>query len=137
MTALKKELKNINKYGHGSSSSSAQPSSVDLSSLQYTMSDNRTHNSSKGSVDTPHTGVDTMLQALSQKMKKWSSSVDTRSSSVDTRPNSHVSTRDEVVSTLETSPREVFLLVWDSVSRPDQGSGRRHLGVKPRPLIQC
>ncbi|MQL73999.1 hypothetical protein Taro_006358 [Colocasia esculenta] len=109
MTDLKKELKNINKYGLGSSSSSAQPSSVDLSTLQYTMSDNsqrieeivhtrlstmqkqlhaRTHNFFKGSVDTPHTGVDTMLQALSQKMKKWSSSVDRRSSQVDTRPSS-------------------------------------------------
>ncbi|MQL85960.1 hypothetical protein Taro_018492 [Colocasia esculenta] len=81
----------------------------------------RGHNiSCKGSVDTPHTGVDTMLQALSQTMKKWSSSVDTKPSQVDTRPSSHVSTRDEVVSTLETSPREVFLPVWDSVSTLDQ-----------------
>ncbi|MQL92353.1 hypothetical protein Taro_024969 [Colocasia esculenta] len=32
----------------------------------------------KGSVDTPHTGVDTMLQSLSQKMKKWSTSIDIR-----------------------------------------------------------
>ncbi|MQL73707.1 hypothetical protein Taro_006042 [Colocasia esculenta] len=48
----------------------------------------RTYNSFKGSVDTPHTGVDTMLQVLSQKMKKWSSSVDIRSSQVDTRPSS-------------------------------------------------
>ncbi|MQM16137.1 hypothetical protein Taro_049091 [Colocasia esculenta] len=38
----------------------------------------------KGSVNTPHTGVDTMLQALSQKMKKWSTSVDTSPSQVDT-----------------------------------------------------
>ncbi|MQM15625.1 hypothetical protein Taro_048576 [Colocasia esculenta] len=133
MTDLKKEMKNINQSGHGSSSSSAQPSSVDLSTLQYTMSDHsqrleeivhtrlstmqkqlhsRILNSFKGSVDTPHTGVDTMLQALSQKMKKWSSSVDTRSSQVDTRPSSQ--------STLETSPREVFLPVWDSVSTLDQ-----------------
>ncbi|MQL87287.1 hypothetical protein Taro_019822 [Colocasia esculenta] len=98
---------------------------------------NGTHNSFKGSVDTPHTGVDTMLQALSQKMKKWSSSVDTRSSQcVDTKPDgvdtrdlsqkacfavlSSVSTQDEVVSTLETSPREVSLPVWDSVSTLDQ-----------------
>ncbi|MQM21924.1 hypothetical protein Taro_054971 [Colocasia esculenta] len=129
MTDLKKELKNINKYGLGSSSSSAQPSSVDLSTLQYTMSDNRTYNFFKGSVDTPHTGVDTMLQVLCQKMKKWSSSVDTRSNGVDTRDFSQkacfavftsVSTRDEVVSTLETSPREVRLPVWDSVSTLDQ-----------------
>ncbi|MQM19000.1 hypothetical protein Taro_052000 [Colocasia esculenta] len=42
----------------------------------------------KGSVDTPHTGVDTMLQALSQKMKKWSTSVDTRPGQVDTRDRS-------------------------------------------------
>ncbi|MQL70048.1 hypothetical protein Taro_002325, partial [Colocasia esculenta] len=91
-----------------------------------------------------------MLQALSQKMKKWSSSVNTRSSQtqfpvsplnrpgqcVDTKPDgvdtrdlsqkacfavlSCVSTRDEVVSTLETSPREVSLPVWDSVSTLDQ-----------------
>ncbi|MQL82196.1 hypothetical protein Taro_014662, partial [Colocasia esculenta] len=47
-----------------------------------------TNISSKGSVDTPHTGVGTMLQALSQKMKKWSSSVDTRPSQVDTRGRS-------------------------------------------------
>ncbi|MQL95927.1 hypothetical protein Taro_028596 [Colocasia esculenta] len=47
-----------------------------------------TNISSKGSVDTPHTDVDTMLQALSQKMKKWSSSVDTRPSQVDTRGRS-------------------------------------------------
>ncbi|MQL97861.1 hypothetical protein Taro_030560 [Colocasia esculenta] len=88
-----------------------------------------THNFFKGSVDTPHTGVDTMLQALSQKMKKWSSSVDTRSNGVDTRDLSQkacfavlscVSTPDEVVSTLETSPREVNLPVWDSVSTLDQ-----------------
>ncbi|MQM02265.1 hypothetical protein Taro_035032 [Colocasia esculenta] len=45
----------------------------------------RTHNFFKGSVDTPHTGVDTMLQALSRQMKKWSSSVDTRTYGVDTR----------------------------------------------------
>ncbi|MQM13039.1 hypothetical protein Taro_045961, partial [Colocasia esculenta] len=76
-----------------------------------------THNSCKGSVDTPHTGVDIMLQALRQKMKKWSSGVDTRSSSVDTRPSSQrtlstgldsVSTLDQMVSTLDASPRSVF-----------------------------
>ncbi|MQM22520.1 hypothetical protein Taro_055573 [Colocasia esculenta] len=42
----------------------------------------------KGSVDTPHTGVDTMLQALCQNMKKWSTSVDTSPSQVDTRDSS-------------------------------------------------
>ncbi|MQM14680.1 hypothetical protein Taro_047616 [Colocasia esculenta] len=77
-----------------------------------------------GSVDTPSTGVDTGLQALRQKMKKWSSGVDTRSSSVDTRPSSQrtlstvfysVSTQPEVVSTLVTLPREPILPVWDSV----------------------
>ncbi|MQM06800.1 hypothetical protein Taro_039629 [Colocasia esculenta] len=36
------------------------------------------------SVDTPLTGVDTMLQTQGKIMKKWSSSVDTGSSSVDT-----------------------------------------------------
>ncbi|MQL68289.1 hypothetical protein Taro_000573 [Colocasia esculenta] len=42
----------------------------------------------KGGVDTPHTGVDTMFQALRQKMKKWSTSVDTRPGQVDTRDRS-------------------------------------------------
>ncbi|MQM12981.1 hypothetical protein Taro_045901 [Colocasia esculenta] len=72
----------------------------------------------KGSVDTPHTGVDTMLQALSQKMKKWSTSVDTRPGQVDTRDRSQRnkstdfylrSTLDAVRSTLETSPRRPVL----------------------------
>ncbi|MQL79627.1 hypothetical protein Taro_012067 [Colocasia esculenta] len=81
--------------------------------------DHGTNISSKGSVDTPYTGVDTMLQALSQKMKKWSSSVDTRPSQVDTRGKSQrimftdwdsVSTLDHLRSTLETSPRELFCL---------------------------
>ncbi|MQL83079.1 hypothetical protein Taro_015562 [Colocasia esculenta] len=39
----------------------------------------------KGSVDTPLTGVDTMLQTQGKIMQNWSSSVDTRSGSVDTR----------------------------------------------------
>ncbi|MQL89887.1 hypothetical protein Taro_022471 [Colocasia esculenta] len=85
-----------------------------------------------------------MLQALSQKMKKWSSSVDTRPSQVDTRGRSQRTmftglynqvdtrcsqvdtrepsqkaclstgnsraTRDDLRSTLETSPRELFCL---------------------------
>ncbi|MQM13981.1 hypothetical protein Taro_046908 [Colocasia esculenta] len=104
-----------------------------------------THNSFKGSVDTPHTGVNTMFQALSQKMKKWSSSVDTRSNGVDTRDLSQkacfavlssVSTRDEVVSTLEISPREVFLPVWDSVSTLDQCVDTKPDGVDTRDLSQ-
>ncbi|MQL96832.1 hypothetical protein Taro_029511 [Colocasia esculenta] len=68
----------------------------------------------KGSVDTPHTGVDTMLKALSQKMKRWSTSVDTRPGQVDTRDRSQRnkstdfflrSTLDAVRSTLESLPR--------------------------------
>ncbi|MQL89845.1 hypothetical protein Taro_022424 [Colocasia esculenta] len=47
----------------------------------------------KGSVDTPHTGVDTMLQALSQKMK---------------RNGQLVSTLDQGRSTLETDPKETY-----------------------------
>ncbi|MQM14136.1 hypothetical protein Taro_047067 [Colocasia esculenta] len=74
----------------------------------------------RGSVDTPLTGVDTMLQTQGKIMQNWSSSVDTRSSSVDTRDSSQktqsiglyrdqvVSTQDQVVSTLETFP-ENFL----------------------------
>ncbi|MQL95947.1 hypothetical protein Taro_028614 [Colocasia esculenta] len=42
----------------------------------------------KGGVDTPHTGVDTIFQALSQNMKNWSTSVDTRPGQVDTRGRS-------------------------------------------------
>ncbi|MQL74660.1 hypothetical protein Taro_007032 [Colocasia esculenta] len=42
----------------------------------------------KDSVDTPHDGVDTMFQALSQNMKNWSTSVDTRPGQVDTRGRS-------------------------------------------------
>ncbi|MQL68318.1 hypothetical protein Taro_000568 [Colocasia esculenta] len=128
----------------------AGPSSNPCSSCSNPRRSNESkgHNFFKGSVDTPHTGVDTMLQTPIQKMKKWSSSVDTRSSQVDTRPSSQpgqcvdtkpdgvdtrdfsqkacftvftsVSTRDEVVSTLETCPREVGLLVRDSVSTLDQ-----------------
>ncbi|MQM16689.1 hypothetical protein Taro_049649 [Colocasia esculenta] len=84
-----------------------------------------TYNSCKGSVDTAPTGVDTMLQTQGKMMKKWSRGADTRSSCVDTRFGSHkaclsvlysVSTQPEVVSTLETLPREPFVPVWDSVS---------------------
>ncbi|MQL88819.1 hypothetical protein Taro_021394 [Colocasia esculenta] len=59
----------------------------------------------KGGVDTPHTGVDTMFQALRQKMKKWSSSVDTRPGQVDTRCLS----------------QGIDLPVWDSVSTHPMG----------------
>ncbi|MQL91811.1 hypothetical protein Taro_024427, partial [Colocasia esculenta] len=91
MTDLKKELKNINKYGHG-----------------------RTNISCKASVDTPLTGVDTMLQSQAKMLKKWSSSVDTRPSQVDTRGSSQRtmsiglysrSTPVAVRSTLESLPR--------------------------------
>ncbi|MQL76494.1 hypothetical protein Taro_008880 [Colocasia esculenta] len=84
----------------------------------------------KGSVDTPHTGVDTMLQALSQKMKKWSTSVDTSPSQVDTREPSQKacfsvgysrSTLNYLRSTLDASPRELFCPVWDSVSTHPMG----------------
>ncbi|MQL83380.1 hypothetical protein Taro_015873 [Colocasia esculenta] len=88
----------------------------------------------KGSVDTPFTGVDTILQTQGKIMKNWSSSVDTSS----------VSTLVQVVSTLETAPRTfwvnlgqcvdtssssvdtrdlprtLFGLFWDSVSTIDQ-----------------
>ncbi|MQL89285.1 hypothetical protein Taro_021862 [Colocasia esculenta] len=81
----------------------------------------------KGSVDTPLTGVDTMLQTQGKIMQNWSSSVDTRSSSVDTRDSSQktcyarmgqcvdtrskwdsVSTLDQVVSTLEAFPEHLL-----------------------------
>ncbi|MQL76129.1 hypothetical protein Taro_008519 [Colocasia esculenta] len=74
-----------------------------------------------GGVDTPSTGVDTMLQALRQKMKKWSSGVDTGSSSVDTSPSSQrtqltglycVSTQPQVVSTLDPVPRRPVWQFW-------------------------
>ncbi|MQL76138.1 hypothetical protein Taro_008523 [Colocasia esculenta] len=76
-------------FGHEYSTVEVQAKDFDgtLKNLDERIEDG-THNSSKGSVDTPHTGVDTMLQALRQKKKKWSNSVDTRSSSVDTRPSS-------------------------------------------------
>ncbi|MQM20752.1 hypothetical protein Taro_053780 [Colocasia esculenta] len=74
----------------------------------------------KGSVDTPHTGVDTMLKALSQNMKNWSTSVDTKPGQVDTRDRSQRnkstdinlrSTPNAVRSTLESLPRRpVFQL---------------------------
>ncbi|MQL99237.1 hypothetical protein Taro_031958, partial [Colocasia esculenta] len=68
----------------------------------------------KGGVDTPHNGVDTMLQALRQRMKKWSTSVDTRPGQVDTRDRSQRnmltgfylrSTPNAIRSTLESLPR--------------------------------
>ncbi|MQM12980.1 hypothetical protein Taro_045900 [Colocasia esculenta] len=74
----------------------------------------RTNIYCKGSVDTPHTGVDTMLKALSQNMKNWSTSVDTKPGQVDTRDRSQRnkstgiylrSTPNAVRSTLESLPR--------------------------------
>ncbi|MQM11888.1 hypothetical protein Taro_044799, partial [Colocasia esculenta] len=96
-----------------------------------------------GSVDTPLTGVDTVLQTLRQNEEEkvisvdtsprfqrsqltgLLGSVDTGSSSVDTRPSSQktylavldsVSTLPEVVLTLVCLPREPLMPVWDSVS---------------------
>ncbi|MQL82739.1 hypothetical protein Taro_015221, partial [Colocasia esculenta] len=59
-----------------------------------------------GSVDTPLTGVDTMLQTQGKIMQIWSSSVDTGSSSVDTRdpPRKPSGQFGTVVSTLEAFP---------------------------------
>ncbi|MQM10736.1 hypothetical protein Taro_043635 [Colocasia esculenta] len=59
MSELKKEFKVLNRHG--------------------------TNIYCKGGVDTPHTGVDIMFQALRQKVKKWSTSVDTKCRQVDTR----------------------------------------------------
>ncbi|MQM12057.1 hypothetical protein Taro_044970 [Colocasia esculenta] len=70
------------------------------------------------SVDTPLTGVNTMLQTQGKIMQNWSSSVDTRSSSVDTRDSfqktfwpiwDSVSTLDQVVSTLEAFPEKTYM----------------------------
>ncbi|MQM05567.1 hypothetical protein Taro_038378 [Colocasia esculenta] len=95
-----------------------------------------------GSVDTPLTSVDTMLQTQDKIMQNWSSSVDTRDSFQKTFWSiwDSVSTLDQVVSTLETLPenfwansrqcvdtrsgsvdtrdlpRTPFELFWDSVS---------------------
>ncbi|MQL75379.1 hypothetical protein Taro_007748 [Colocasia esculenta] len=75
-----------------------------------------TNISYKGSVDTPPTGVDTMLQTLRQNDEE--KCVDIGSSGVDTRSSSQktclsildsVSTQPEVVSTLVTLPREQIL----------------------------
>ncbi|MQL70884.1 hypothetical protein Taro_003206 [Colocasia esculenta] len=89
----------------------------------------------KGGVDTPHTGVDTMFQALRQKMKKWSTSVDTRPGQVDTRDRSQRniltgfylrSTRDDIRSTLESLPRRpVFQMA--KAGRHEMISGRHYM----------
>ncbi|MQL83275.1 hypothetical protein Taro_015757, partial [Colocasia esculenta] len=77
-----------------------------------------------GGVDTPSTGVDTMLQTQGKMMKKWSSGVDTGSSSVDTSPSSQrtqltrlycVSTQPQVVSTLDPVPRTPVWQFWTCV----------------------
>ncbi|MQM02683.1 hypothetical protein Taro_035451 [Colocasia esculenta] len=87
------------------------------------------YNFCKGSVDTPLTGVDTMLQTQGKIMQNWSISVDTRSSSVDTRDSSQktqstslyrcVDTRSSSVDT-RGIPRTPFGPIWDSVSTLDQ-----------------
>ncbi|MQL77684.1 hypothetical protein Taro_010099 [Colocasia esculenta] len=68
-------------------------------------------------VDTPLTGVDTMLQTQGKIMKNGSISVDTKSSSVDTRDSfqktlwprwDSVSTLVQVVSTLEAFPEHLL-----------------------------
>ncbi|MQM08673.1 hypothetical protein Taro_041533 [Colocasia esculenta] len=96
------------------------------------MKTERTNTYCKGGVDTPHIGVDTMLQALRQKMKKWSSSVDTRPGQVDTRDRSQRnmqtcfylrSTLNQMVSTLESLPRRpVFQMA--TAGRHEMISGR-------------
>ncbi|MQM02985.1 hypothetical protein Taro_035759 [Colocasia esculenta] len=90
----------------------------------------------KGGVDTPHTGVDTMFQALRQKMKKWSTSVDTRLGLVDTRDRSQRnmltgfylrSTLNQMVDTRDLS-QGIDLPVWDSVSTHLMGRST-HSGI--------
>ncbi|MQL69741.1 hypothetical protein Taro_002043 [Colocasia esculenta] len=73
--------------------------------------------SCKGSVDTTHAGVDTMLQTQSKNKKNWSSSVDTSSSSVDTRDSVDTSS-----SSVDTRDRfqKTFWKTWDSVSTLDE-----------------
>ncbi|MQM13240.1 hypothetical protein Taro_046164 [Colocasia esculenta] len=89
-----------------------------------------------GGVDTPHTGVDTMFQALRQKVKKWSTSVDTRPGQVDTRDRSQRnmltsfylrSTLNQMVDTRDLS-QGIDLPVWDSVSTHLMGRST-HSGI--------
>ncbi|MQL75949.1 hypothetical protein Taro_008333 [Colocasia esculenta] len=131
MSALKKELKNINKHGPGSSSSSVQPSSVDLSAIEYTMSDN-----SQRLEEIVHTRLSTMQKQLNSNLHAMESKlngVDTRPSQVDTRGSSQRtlstglysrSTPDAVVSTLEGFPRRPILRIVYRVSTLDQVSRR-------------
>ncbi|MQL72583.1 hypothetical protein Taro_004945 [Colocasia esculenta] len=114
---------------------------------------------SEGSVDTPLTGVDTMLQTQGKIMQNWSSSVDTRSSSDDTRDSSQktccasmgqcVDTRSSSVDSRSGSvdtrglPRTPFELIWDSVLTLDQISGlmqseveEDHVFPSRSPLLQ-
>ncbi|MQM13093.1 hypothetical protein Taro_046014 [Colocasia esculenta] len=96
----------------------------------------------KGSVDTPHDGVDIMLQALSQNMKIWSTSVDTRPGQVDTRGRSQrilftglfsqVDTRCRQVDTRWLSQKDCFA-VWDRVSTLDHLKST--LETSPRELF--
>ncbi|MQM23343.1 hypothetical protein Taro_056407 [Colocasia esculenta] len=122
MSKLKKEFKVLNRHG--------------------------TNIYCKGGVDTPHTGVDTMFQALRQKVKKWSTSVDTRPGQVDTRDKSQrnmltgfylrstlnqmVDTKCWQVDTRWLSQKACFA-VWDMVSTLDHL--RSTLETFPRELI--
>ncbi|MQM11228.1 hypothetical protein Taro_044133, partial [Colocasia esculenta] len=89
-----------------------------------------------GSVDTPLTGVDTVLQTQGKMMKKWSSGVDTGSSSVDTSPSSQrtqltvldsVSTQPEVVSTQDPVPRRP---VWQFWTASHERASQDHSGKR-------
>ncbi|MQM21005.1 hypothetical protein Taro_054035 [Colocasia esculenta] len=71
----------------------------------------------KGSVDTTIPGVDTMVQNKGRNVKKSPSQVDTSPGQVDTREPSQKAcfavwvmwlTPNDIRSTLETSPRELF-----------------------------
>ncbi|MQM14550.1 hypothetical protein Taro_047480 [Colocasia esculenta] len=118
MSELKKEFKILNRHG---------------TIIYY-----------KGSVDTPHDGVDTMFQALSQNMKNWSTSVDTRPGQVDTRGRSQrilftglfsqVDNRCRHVDTRWPSQKACFT-VWD---RSTLDHLRSTLETSPRELFcQC
>ncbi|MQM13912.1 hypothetical protein Taro_046839 [Colocasia esculenta] len=95
MSALKSELRSINRHGgFASSSSGSQPISADLSAFQSNMYDN------SQSVDTPTDGVNTGHQSLKQIHEDRVHCVDTVPSSVDIRP----------------SLQKTLLPDWDSVA---------------------
>ncbi|MQL90666.1 hypothetical protein Taro_023270 [Colocasia esculenta] len=99
MSALKKEFKVLNRPG--------------------------TNISCKGSVDTTINGVDTMAQSKGRNVKK-------SSTSVDTRPGQQVDTRSSQVDTRWLSQKASFA-VWDSRSTPDDL--RSTLETSPRDLF--